>query len=152
MTGWRVGYVVANKSIIDECLKLSQFSITSLPPYSQQAALTALKDADTIVYSRYMRQQYEARRNHIAARIKGTWLNDAMTIPDGTFYSLINVSHFGLPSLLLAKKIIEFGGVALTPGIAFGDGMDGYLRMCFATTQENIDVALNVLIKFGITD
>jgi len=152
MTGWRIGYLVANKALIDECLKLSQFSITSLPPFSQQAALTALTDARAIAYSSHMRGEYEARRNHIAARIKDTWLASAMMLPNGTFYALIDVSHFGVGSLELAKKIVDVGGVSLTPGIAFGDGMDGYLRMCFATSLENIDAALDVLIQFEKTD
>ena len=52
-----------------------------------------------------------------------------------------------MPSLELAKKIVDFAGVAFTPGIAFGDGMDGYLRMCFATSDENIDFVIEALIQ-----
>lgn len=147
MTGWRIGYLVANEAVIDQCLKLSQFSITSLPPFSQLAALTALRDPEVRAYSGHMRMEYESRRNHIVARIRNTWLEGAMIIPDGTFYTLIDVSRFGVGSLELAKKIVEVGGVSLTPGIAFGDGMDGYLRMCFATSTDCIDTALDALIQ-----
>jgi aspartate/methionine/tyrosine aminotransferase len=147
MTGWRIGYLVANKTLIDECLKLSQFSITSLPPFSQLAALTALTDQAALAYSKHMQAEYESRRNHIVATVKDTWLKQAMVIPNGAFYALIDISRFGATSLELAKKVVDIGGVSLTPGIAFGDGMDGYLRMCFATSIENIDVALRVLTQ-----
>jgi aspartate/methionine/tyrosine aminotransferase len=147
MTGWRIGYMVANKAVIDECLKLSQFSITSLPSFSQMAALTALSNPEVQGYSEYMRAEYESRRNHIAARIKNTWLEQDMVIPDGAFYTLFNISRFGIGSMELAKKIVDVGGVSFTPGVAFGDGMNGYLRMCFATSKDSINSALDVLIQ-----
>jgi aspartate/methionine/tyrosine aminotransferase len=152
MTGWRIGYIVANKLLIDQCLKLSQFSITSLPPFSQLAALTALNEPEAQAYSEYMRSQYELRKRHIEVRIKNTWLYDSMLMPEGTFYTLINVTRFGMSSLELAKKIVEIGGVSFTPGKAFGDRMDAYLRMCFATSIENIDTALDVLIQLDRED
>ena len=152
MTGWRVGYLVASKALINQCLKLSQFSITSLSPFSQVAALKALTYAEATVYSEQMRSEYEFRRNYIANKVKGTWLEQLMFIPSGTFYALIDISPFNMSSLDLAKKIVEIGGVSLTPGIAFGDGMDGYLRMCFATSLKNIDLALSLLIHIRPTD
>lgn len=147
MTGWRIGYLVASKLLTDELLKLSQFSVTSLSPFSQLAALEALNNKDVGVYAEEMRLEYEKRRNKISAAIIGTWLEQAMTCPQGTFYALIDTSRFGMTSLELAKKIVDFAGVAFTPGIAFGDCMDGYLRMCFATSDENIDFAIDALIQ-----
>lgn len=147
MTGWRIGYLVANKALIGECLKLSQFSVTSLSPFSQLAALTALTDQRVSAYSEHMRAEYESRRNYIVAQVQHTWLEKAMLIPEGTFYALIDITSFGARSLEFASRVVDAGGVSLTPGIAFGDGMDGYLRMCFATSKENIDEALGVLIQ-----
>lgn len=147
MTGWRIGYLAANKSIIDELLKLSQFSVTSLSPYNQIAALVALNDEDVGVYAETMRAEYEKRRNRISAAIVGTWLEQTMTCPEGAFYALIDVSKFGVPSLEFAKRIVDSASVSFTPGIAFGDGMDGFLRMCFATSEANIDLAINALIR-----
>jgi aspartate/methionine/tyrosine aminotransferase len=66
--------------------------------------------------------------------------------PQGAFYMLFDMSRFGLRSLELAQRLVDKAGVAFTPGIAFGDGMDGYLRMCFATSQENIDLAIDSLL------
>lgn len=148
MTGWRIGYVVASKIIIDEILKLSQYSITSLSPFSQLAALAALTDADACDYSINMRTEYQRRRDKIVNAISGTWLEKGMTSPNGTFYGLIDASRFNMPSLELAKQILNFSNVSFTPGIAFGDAMDSYLRMCFASSQDNIDQAIEALIKF----
>ena len=151
MTGWRVGYIIASKKIIDEMLKLSQFSITSLSPYNQLAASTALKDPQSQLYTKYMKGEYEKRLHRITEKIKGTWLQEASTIPEATFYVLIDTSRFGMGSLELAKKIVDSYNVSFTPGIAFGDNMDSYLRMCFATSDENIDVAIEALVNYEIS-
>lgn len=148
MTGWRIGYIVASKTLISEFLKLSQFSITSLSPFSQMAALAALTKSEVHSYSKSMRSEYESRRNHIIGKIKGTWLEKAMTIPEGTFYILIDMTSFKSTSLAIAQKIVEVAGVSFTPGIAFGDNMDNFLRMCFATSLTNIDLAINALLEF----
>jgi aspartate aminotransferase len=148
MTGWRIGYIVASKTLIDEFLKLSQFSITSLAPFNQMAALTALSEPEVLQYSESMRVEYESRKNHIIEKIRGTWLEKAITVPEGTFYMLIDISAFNSTSLVIAKKLVEVAGVSFTPGIAFGDNMDNFLRMCFATSLKNIDLAIDGLIGF----
>lgn len=148
MTGWRMGYIVASKTLIDEFLKLSQFSITSLAPFNQMAALAALSEVEVRQYSESMRAEYESRKNHIIQKVRGTWLEKAMTVPEGTFYILIDISAFNSTSLVIAKKLVEVAGVSFTPGIAFGDNMDNFLRMCFATSLKNIDLAIDALIEF----
>lgn len=147
MTGWRIGYLVASKSVIDELLKLSQFSVTSITTFSQKAASLALMDPDVQVYVESMRKSYEERRNRIEGLVKGTWLEEAMILPQGTFYCLIDISRFAHSSLEFATKILESEKVAFTPGIAFGDGMNSYLRMCFANSHENIEKAVGALIR-----
>ena len=149
MTGWRIGYLSAAKEVIDEIIKLSQFSITSISPFSQQAALAALQNTEAIVYSKMMSSEYENRRDFILNMIKGTWLEDFATIPLGTFYVLIDISSTGKKSLELAMQIVDDSNVSFTPGIAFGDSMDNYLRLCFATSMENIEYAINALLKFS---
>ena len=148
MTGWRVGYLVASKLIVDEIIKLSQFSITSLAPFSQLGALIALRNSEVHSYVKAMRTEYETRQQLIQKEIKETWLEEACTIPQGTFYVLINTSRFGIPSLELAKKIVDFANVSFTPGIAFGDSMDHFLRMCFATSEKNIRNAIHSLLAY----
>ncbi len=148
MTGWRVGYLVASEPLIDEILKLSQYSVTSLSPHNQLGALVALNDPEVNAYASAMCAEYQKRRDRIFEVTSGTWLDTSMIFPKGTFYILIDMAKFGLPSLDLAKKMVSVSDVALTPGIAFGNEMDTYLRMCFATSNENIDRALNALIRF----
>jgi aspartate aminotransferase len=149
MTGWRIGYLSASKEVIDEIIKLSQFSITSLSPFSQKAALAALQNTEAIGYSKMMSSEYENRRDFILKMIKGTWLEDFATIPLGTFYVLIDISSTGKKSLELAMQIVDDSNVSFTPGIAFGDSMDNYLRLCFATSMENIEYAINALLKLS---
>jgi len=151
MTGWRMGYIVASKTLIDEFLKLSQFSITSIAPFSQMAALAALSNTEVQLYSESMRTEYESRKNHIIEKIKGTWLEGAITVPEGTFYTLIDISAFNSTSMVIAKKLVEVARVSFTPGIAFGDNMDNFLRMCFATSTENIQYAINALLNLNIS-
>lgn len=145
MTGWRIGYLVADRAIVDQLLKLSQFSVTSLAPFSQLAALVALKDPAAQAYAEEMRSAYEARRNLLALHSNNSWLEQAITLPQGTFYALIDCRKFGLSSTELAKLIVDRWGIAFTPGIAFGDSMDGYLRVCFATSKENVISSMKVL-------
>jgi aspartate/methionine/tyrosine aminotransferase len=149
MTGWRVGYLVASEEIIDQLLKLSQFSVTSLAPFSQIAALAALKDHRAEIYAQEMQAAYVSRRNRLSLEVMDTWLQHAMVLPEGTFYTLLDCHRFDRKSTELAKYIVDHWGVAFTPGIAFGDAMDGYLRMCFATSEENISKALNALRELG---
>jgi aspartate aminotransferase len=151
MTGWRIGYLVAAKEVIDEMIKLSQFSITSLSPFSQQAAIVALQNTEAIAYSKIMSSEYEKRRDFIHRNIKGTWLEDFATIPLGTFYVLIDISSTGKKSLELAIQIVDDSNVSFTPGIAFGDSMDNYLRLCFATSIENIEFAINALLNLNLS-
>lgn len=82
------------------------------------------------------------------ALIKGSWLEQVIFLPQGAFYALIDLSLSRIPSVELAKKLLDSAGVAFTPGIAFGDNMDGYLRMCFATSEENIEQAINALSDY----
>lgn len=148
MTGWRVGYLVANEPLIDEILKLSQYSVTSLSPHNQLGALAALNDPEVSAFASTMRAEYQKRRDRIFEVTSGTWLDRSMIFPKGTFYILIDMAKFGLPSLELAKEMVSVCDVALTPGIAFGNEMDTFMRMCFATSNENVDRALNALIRF----
>ncbi len=145
MTGWRIGYLVGNSAVVNEILKLSQFSVTSLSPFSQRGAITALTDVDVSSYVEFMRRQYQKRREMIRRAVDGTFLESAVLSPQGTFYALIDISQWHTSSLSLAKEILDKTGVAFTPGIAFGDSMDGYLRMCFAAPEEYIGAAVSAL-------
>jgi aspartate/methionine/tyrosine aminotransferase len=147
MTGWRIGYLCANASLVDEMLKLSQFSVTSLSPFSQMAALHALTSPSLTAYAEKMRDAYQIRLTHIMTRLSHTYLEPLATKPNAAFYMLFEMSKFDTSSLNLAKRIVDESGVAFTPGIAFGNSMDNYLRMCFATSHSNIDLAIDSLLS-----
>lgn len=149
MTGWRLGYLVASQRIVDEILKLSQFSATCISPAMQVAASVALSDPAVAEYVVKMRDEYTQRRALISRLIRYSWLNKALHLPEGTFYSLVDVSRFDLPSLELSKMILEKTGFAYTPGVAFGDDMDSFIRICFATSQENVGRSIESLAEFG---
>lgn len=148
MTGWRIGYVVASNQLIDQFLKLSQFSITSLSPFIQIGALEALINPNAQLYSNHMTITYENRRQLILNFIHKTWLEEHLIIPEATFYALIDVSIFNKNSLDFVMEMVDSYGIAFTPGIAFGDLMDNYIRFCFASTDQNIELALNSLIDY----
>jgi aspartate aminotransferase len=91
-----------------------------------------------------MRGAYDARRRHIVGRLRALGLG-VRTMPHGAFYVLADARHIHPDSLELAMEILEATGVALTPGIDFGEGAEGYLRFSYANSLENIDKALDRL-------
>ena len=151
MTGLRIGYVVASKKIINELLKLSQFTITSLSTSIQHGAIMALCSQEVKDYVQFMRQKYQVRRDHILNLASNTWLEKAIIKPQGAIYAFINTSEFNTNSLNLAKNIVRSNSIAFTPGIAFGDSMDGYLRMSLTTSLANITKSVEALKKMQKT-
>jgi aminotransferase len=149
MTGWRLGYLVASKEIIDECLKLSQFSVTSIAPFSQRAGLVALTNPESINYAVWMRSEYTKRRQLLLSKSAGTWLEEVLNPPQGAFYALIDCSRFQYSSEQLAMKLVDGWSVALTPGIAFGSSTDRFLRLCFAASEATLIAAINALVDIG---
>jgi len=138
MTGWRIGYLVANENIIEKCLILSQFSITNVSPFTQIAAGEALINEDVKKNTTFMLNQYKNRLSIIKDIIKGTWLEKATNIPKGTFYVLIDISNFNKTSFEFANFFLKKYKIAITPGIAFGKNMDQYVRICFSEQPQNI--------------
>ena len=83
--------------------------------------------------------------------LKGTWLENATIIPSGSFYCLIKFEDTQDDPLFLAKKIVDEVGVSLTPGIAFGDNMKNYLRLCFACQRDMLKDAIRRLVNYNTT-
>lgn len=148
MTGWRIGYLVANENIIDKCLILSQFSITNVPPFTQIAAEEALINEDVKKNTIFMLNEYKNRLVIIKNIIKGTWLEKAITLPKGTFYVLIDISSFNKTSFEFANSFLKKHKIAITPGLAFGINMDKYVRICFSEQPKNIKKCFECLRDF----
>lgn len=112
--------------------------------FVQLAGITALRDCQDDVA--HMRSEYDRRRKHIVPGLENLGLK-VRTQPHGAFYVLADARHIRSDSLSLAMEILEETGVAITPGIDFGSGAEGFLRFSYANSIENIDDALKRLAK-----
>jgi aminotransferase len=139
MTGWRIGYVVANEAITNSIRKIHGYMASCAPASAQKAALEALSGPQDCISE--MIEEYRRRRNLI---VKGLNNIDGFQCapPKGTFYAFPNASGLGLSSTRLADELLEQAELAGIPGTAFGEAGEGYLRLSFATSQSNIKEAL----------
>jgi aspartate/methionine/tyrosine aminotransferase len=146
MTGWRVGYAVAPKGLIDEMEKLMEHMVSGVTAVSQRAALAAITGPQDPV--RTMVKEYEKRRKVI---YEGLNAIDGISciLPESTFYAFPNITECGLTSWEFAKYLVREHKVAVVPGSVFGKGGEGYVRISFAVDLESIREAL-VRIEKGV--
>jgi aspartate/methionine/tyrosine aminotransferase len=145
MTGWRLGYAVVPEWLVRPIQKLQQNLFISPPDYAQFAAIAALENAGRDVER--MRQCYDQRRQLVLRRLREMGL-DVLTEPVGAFYVFVNVRHYTNDVYKFAFEILESTGVAVTPGVDFGPGGQGYIRISYANSLENIEEGMNRLQKF----
>ncbi len=145
MTGWRLGYLIAPLSGIRTLQSMHQNFLISANNFVQSAGIAALRECDGEVAR--MRQAYDRRRRHIVGRLRDLGLG-VEKVPAGAFYVLADARHIRGDSRSLAMEILEDTGVAVTPGIDFGEGAEGYLRFSYANSLENIDKAMDRLGPF----
>ncbi len=145
MTGWRLGYLIAPKSAVRALQTFHQNVVISANSFVQLAGVTALREGEPYVAE--MRAEYDRRRRHLIPRLEEIGLK-VHTHPVGAFYVLADARHISHDSLALAKEILEATGVALTPGIDFGQGAEGFLRFSYANSMENLDKAVDRLADF----
>ncbi len=145
MTGWRLGYLIAPKSTVRALQTFHQNVVISANSFVQLAGVTALRECEPYVAE--MRTEYDRRRRHLIPRLEEIGLK-VHTRPVGAFYVLADARHISHDSLALAKEILEVTGVALTPGIDFGQGAEGFLRFSYANSMENLDKAVDRLGEF----
>lgn len=144
MTGWRLGYAVAPKVILDQMLKIHQFAIMCAPTTSQYAAVEALKKGDKDVAM--MRDAYDKRRRFLLNEFKKMGL-DCFT-PYGAFYAFPSIKKFGMTSEEFAEKLLLEEKVATVPGTAFGACGEGFLRISYAYSIDDLREALNRMGNF----
>jgi aspartate/methionine/tyrosine aminotransferase len=145
MTGWRLGYLIAPKSAVRALQTFHQNVVISANSFVQLAGVTALRECNEYVAE--MRAEYNRRRLHLIPRLEEIGLK-VHTHPVGAFYVMADASHISNDSLSLAKEILEATGVALTPGIDFGEGAEGFLRFSYANSMENLDKAVDRLGEY----
>lgn len=139
MTGWRLGYMCAPRGIIAACVRVHQYTITCASSFVQEAAVTALRDCADDVEA--MRQEYQRRKDYAVKalnEIDGISCND----PQGAFYIFVNVKSLGMSSMEVAEYFLEEAKVAMVPGSAFGSEGDGYLRLSYACSYEDLQEAI----------
>jgi len=144
MTGWRMGYACAPPEITVQMLKIHQYAIMSSPTTSQYAAINALRLGDGDVQN--MKREYDQRRLLLYSGLKNIGLD--CFEPLGAFYMFPNIQSTGLSSVEFCERLLLTEKVAVIPGSAFGQGGEGFVRMCYASSMEKISIALERIEKF----
>jgi aspartate/methionine/tyrosine aminotransferase len=145
MTGWRLGYVIAPKEFMRPMQKLQQNLFISAGSFAQWAALAGLNESKGDV--RKMVETYDQRRRYLIPRLRQ--LGFGITVePTGAFYILANAKRYSNDSYRLAFDILKKARVGVTPGIDFGTKAEGYLRISYANSMENIVEGMNRLERY----
>lgn len=142
MTGWRIGYLTCPDYVMERLLLLSAATITAVPTFLQQAAITAL---NTPVEP--MREIYAKRRAYVTGRLREMGLS--FPEPEGAFYVFVNIAKFGLDSAAFCTRMIQEGRLAAVPGSCFG--ADDYIRLSYCYSDEDLKTGLDRLEAFIAT-
>jgi aminotransferase len=144
MTGWRIGYVSAPENIIYAMTKIHQYTIMCVPIISQMAAREALKNGDRSV--REMKREYKRRREYVVSALNEIGLTCHK--PEGAFYAFPSIKNTGLSSMEFSKRLLSQEKVAVVPGTAFGPIGEGYIRISYASSLDNIKEAISRMKRF----
>ena len=144
MTGWRLGYALAPRVICEQMTKIHQFAIMCAPTNSQYAAIDAVRDGDKDIER--MVRAYDQRRNFLMQTFRD--MNIECFEPFGAFYVFPCIRQFGMTSEEFAEKLLYQEKVAVVPGTAFGDCGEGYLRISYAYSIEELKEALGRIKHF----
>lgn len=144
MTGWRLGYTLAPREISGQMLKVHQYAIMCAPTASQFAAVEAMREGDSDV--EMMRSEYNRRRRYIVGGLRSIGLN--CFDPKGAFYVFPDISGYGMDSEAFCERLLCENGVAIVPGIAFGDCGEGFARISYAYSVDHIAKALDRIESF----
>lgn len=139
MTGWRIGYASASSAIIDQMLKIQQYSVTCVSAFVQKAAIAALNGPQEHINN--MINEYDQRRQLIVKRLNNI-KKISCRIPAGTFYVFVDISKSGMSSVNFANFLLDKAMVGAVPGSAYGQFGEGYVRLSFANSKENIEKAM----------
>ena len=144
MTGWRLGYICGPSVIIEQMLKIHQFAIMCAPTNSQYAAIEGLRHCEDEVQQ--MRNAYNQRRRYLVNEFAKMKLE--CFEPFGAFYIFPSIKEFGMTSEEFAMRFLEEEKVAVVPGSAFGESGEGFLRVSYAYSLEDLKEAIGRLSRF----
>jgi aspartate/methionine/tyrosine aminotransferase len=145
MTGWRLGYGIMPETLAKRVDLLLTHSVGCTATFTQVAGIEALTSNQEMVDQ--VVEEYQRRRDRMVAglnRIPGVHCQ----VPQGAFYVFPNIKSFGLSSKEVAHRLMDEAGVAVLAGTDFGEYGEGYLRLCYATSPDNIDRALELMTAF----
>lgn len=146
MTGWRIGWFVGHESIAEQVSKLHESTSACAPTPSQHAALAALEGSQDPVER--MVDTYAERRDYLVDRL-ATVPHVTCHAPEGAIYAFADVGSLGMSSLEAAERLLDDYGVVVAPGGGFGEAGDGYVRISFANSLENIEAGLDAIEAFA---
>lgn len=144
MTGWRLGYAAAPRDLMEQMVKVHQFCIMAAPTTSQYAAIEAMRSCEEEVQE--MRTAYNQRRRFLVHEFRRMHLD--CFEPEGAFYIFPSIKKFGMTSEEFAARLLNEEKVAIVPGTAFGACGEGYLRVSYAYSIEELKEALGRLKRF----
>lgn len=144
MTGWRLGYSIGPELIIQQMTKLHQFAIMCAPTTSQYAGIEAIKNGDDDVAK--MRESYNQRRRYLVSELRKMGLS--CFEPYGAFYVFPCIKSLGMSSDEFATKLLEEENLAVVPGTAFGDCGEGFIRISYAYSLEELKEAMGRIANF----
>ncbi len=144
MTGWRLGYAVGPELILKQMIKIHQFAIMCAPTTSQYAGIEALRNGDDDVA--VMREEYDRRRRLLLHEFQEMGL--PCFEPFGAFYAFPSIRNTGMSSEEFATRLLKEERLAVVPGTAFGDCGEGYIRISYAYSMEDLKRALERLRRF----
>ncbi len=144
MTGWRLGYIVGDSEVVKAMTKIHQYGIMSTPTTSQYAAIEAMKNGDEDVA--YMVSEYDHRRKMLVEELNRMGLH--CFEPKGAFYAFPSIQSTGLTSEQFCEELLKDQKVAVVPGNAFGESGEGFVRISYAYSVENISNALEKIDNF----
>jgi len=150
MTGWRLGYLAAPAAVINQALKASQFSITNVAPFVQEAAAFALGSTEVDTLVAQMIARYAHRRERILQIYREFGATPIrLVVPQGAFYVFIDIRALGRPSLAVAEQLLDECSVAIVPGSVYGACGEGFLRMTFAASDEDVESGFRAILDWA---
>ncbi len=144
MTGWRLGYVAGRKNLVDSLIRVHQYSATCATSFAQKGAVAAYRGSQDKVHD--MLNEFDHRRRFLIEALEDIE-GVSCVRPEGAFYVFPSVKKLGVPDETLANYLLQKANVALVPGSAFGEYGQGYLRLSYANSYQNIERAMERIKK-----
>ena len=144
MTGWRLGAIIGPSNVVEKMKLLLETTSSCVPPFIQKAGIEAIEGEQT--QQKIMYSEYEERMNMVVDGINSIPGLNCIT-PGGAFYVFVNIKKTGMTSESFCEYILEDSGVAILPGTSFGEFGEGFIRICYAISQNEIKNALERIKK-----